>query len=259
MKKRIYLTFATAVLTLMMGMSAFAAKDYVIDDAGLITEEQEEKLQNKLEDINDKYDSDVVIVTVDSLGGKSSEAFADDYYDYNGYGSDGILLLISMEDRDWAISTKGFGIKAFTDAGQGFLVKQFKPSLSNGDYYKAFDTYADWCDDYLQHAKDGKPYDVGNMPKLPLSKIWIAIAGAIGSLFGGGMVGSMKSQLKSVHRQSGASHYSTGSIDLNTQVDHFMYRKVDRTERAQSSGSGGGSSTHRSSSGSMHGGSHGKF
>ena len=42
-------------------------------------------------------------------GGKTAEAYADDYYDYNGYGygenDDGLLLLVSMGEREWAITT----------------------------------------------------------------------------------------------------------------------------------------------------------
>ncbi len=41
-----------------------------------------------------------------------------DYCEY-GYGADkdGVLLLISTEDNDVYISTCGYGITAFTDAG----------------------------------------------------------------------------------------------------------------------------------------------
>ena len=52
---------------------------------------------------------DLVVVTANTLGGKSPMEYADDYYDYNGYTDDGALLLVSMEDRDWWISTKGSG------------------------------------------------------------------------------------------------------------------------------------------------------
>ena len=83
----------------------------------------------------------MAVVTVDSLEGKTSQDYADDFYDYNGYGygkdDDGILLLISMEDRDYAITTYGFGITAFTDAGLQYVVNDFKPALSGGRYGNA--------------------------------------------------------------------------------------------------------------------------
>ena len=79
----------------------------VVDDADLLTENEEKSLENQIKAITDEYDFDVVLVTADTLGGKSPMEYADDYYDYNGYGAnkdcDGVLLLVSMEDRDWWI------------------------------------------------------------------------------------------------------------------------------------------------------------
>ena len=45
----------------------------------------------------------MVIVTVDDTRGKKARDFADDFFDYNGFGygrdRDGILLLIDISDR----------------------------------------------------------------------------------------------------------------------------------------------------------------
>ena len=61
----------------------------------------------------------VVVVTENSLDGKSAQDYADDFFDYNGhgYGDDdsGVLFLIGMDERKWAITTYGYGITAFTD------------------------------------------------------------------------------------------------------------------------------------------------
>ena len=94
----------------------------LVDDADLLASEEEQDLLAKLNEISERQAVDVVVVTVDSLDGKTSEAFADDYFDYNGYGigtdRDGIIFVISMGERQMAMSTRGFGIPAFTDAGQ---------------------------------------------------------------------------------------------------------------------------------------------
>ena len=81
---------------------------------------------------------DVVIVTVASIEGKTATEYADDYFDYQGYGygekSDGILLLVGMKERVWAISTHGsLGISAFTDAGLDYIKEdvQFQLKLDN--------------------------------------------------------------------------------------------------------------------------------
>lgn len=85
----------------------------------------------------------MAIVTVNSLDGKTAQAYADDYYDYNGYGygenDDGILLLISMGERKWAISTYGYcHLTAFTDAGISYISNEFQRKLSSGKYASGF-------------------------------------------------------------------------------------------------------------------------
>ena len=79
------------------------------DDADLLTDHEEAVLLSELDEISERQRMDIVVVTTDSLEGKSAMEYADDFYDYNGYGfgnsRDGVLLLISMEDRDWWLST----------------------------------------------------------------------------------------------------------------------------------------------------------
>lgn len=83
-------------------------EDRLVDLAGVIEDEKESKLKSKLDSISEEWNCDVAIVFVESLQGKDVTAYADDFYDYNGYGmgtdDSGILLLISRGDREWAIS-----------------------------------------------------------------------------------------------------------------------------------------------------------
>lgn len=76
---------------------------------------------------------------------------------------------------------------------------------------------------------------------------------------------SVKGRLKTVHSQSAADSYTRkGSMQLTKESDLFLYKHVERSEKAKentssNSGNSGGSSTHTSSSGSTHGGGGGKF
>ena len=230
----------------------------LVDQADLLTDAQEASLLSKLDSISNRQGMDVVVVTADTLDGKSPMAYADDFYDYNGYAEDGILLLVSMEDSDWWISTAGYGITAFTDAGIEYLGNRFVPSLSDGDYAGAFEIYADHCDEFITQAKTGDPYDTHNLPKEPFDFLLnLAISFVIGLVIAAIATAVMKGKLKSVRAQAGASGYvKNGSMNVTHRQDLFLYRDVNRTAKPKDSS---GSSTHTSSSGRSHGGGGGKF
>lgn len=258
MKKLITMLLAL-LITLSFAVPAFAeAMPRLVDQADLLTDAQEASLLSELDSISNRQGMDVVVVTADTLDGKSPMAYADDFYDYNGYAEDGILLLVSMEDSDWWISTAGYGITAFTDAGIEYLGNRFVPSLSDGDYAGAFEIFADHCDEFITQAKTGDPYDTHNLPKEPFDFLLnLAVSFVIGLVIAAVATAVMKGKLKSVRAQAGASGYvKTGSMNVTHRQDLFLYRDVNRTAKPKDSS---GSSTHTSSSGRSHGGGGGKF
>lgn len=238
------------------------------DAADLLTAQEESTLLAQLNDVSERQNCDVVVVTTNTLNGKSPMAYADDYYDEHGYRPDGVLLLVSMEDRDWYISTAGFGITAITDAGREAMADQFLSDLGDGNYLTAFIIYARLCDDYWTQATTGDPYDVGNLDEIPgyrdddaFVEIMTVVVMALGIGVVVALIGTavMKAQLKSVRRQPAAASYlKTDSLHITQARETFLYRHVNRVAKPQSSSSGG-SSTHSSSSGASHGGGGGKF
>ena len=273
MKKKIIAIISVLVLCLSISVPVFAvgndgfADEYyrVNDMAGILSEEEEAALLERLDEISRRQSMDIAVVTVENLNGYSSAMeYADDIYDFCGYGygenKDGLLLLISMEERDWYISTCGYGITVFTDAGIDYIGEKMKPDLSEGNYAKAFETYADLCDEFITQAKDDTPYDTSNFPREPLSMIWIPISIVIGVVLALIIVGVMKGKLKTVRSQAAANSYlKKDSLNIETSQDLFLYSTVSRTKIEREESSDGGSSTHTSSSGSTHGGGGGKF
>ena len=242
---------------------AAKAGQHLVDEANLLTAAEHEELTQQLDEISSRQDFDVVIVTVSSVGEKTPMEFADDYYDYNGYRPDGCLLLLSMEGRDWWLSTTGFGIKAITDYGIDYISDGFLGDLKVGNYAKAFGSYAKSVDKFVSEAKKGKPYDVGHKaprrwtPKEAVKAIGIPLAiGIVISLI---VVFSIKSKYKPVRLKAEGNEYLVGnSLQLHNSHDRFVYSHVTR-HRIEKDSSGGGSSTHTSSSGTSHGGGGGKF
>lgn len=253
------------------GADAAVHPPYVVDKADLLTDEEESQLNRLLADISERQRFTVAVLTTNSMNGKTPAAFTDDYYDYNGYGygakKDGAMLMVSMEKRDWHISTTGYGITALTDEGIDYIGEKLIPYLSGGDYYNAFVTYGKFCDEFVAKAHSGSAYDVGNMPSgsavsgastVPpyVSRIFISLG--IGAVLALIVCLIMKSKLKSVKSQPAADNYvRPDSFKLNVSRDIFLYTKTSRRPRPKANS--GGSSTHTSSSGTSHGGGGGKF
>lgn len=274
--RSLFAALAALVLAVILTVPAFAVEGgfadlyyRMNDSADVLTAEEDSELEDALEELSLRQSFDVTIATVESLesvGYDSMEAYADDLYDYCqfGYGPDmdGVLLLVSVGDRKWHISTCGYGITAFTDAGIQYLGEQMKPFMAEGDYAAAFRTFVQWSDTYIDAARAGRPYDVKTLPREPLSPMYLVLAVGIGLVLAWVIVSVMKSQLRSVaFQENAASYVREGSMKLTNQRDLFLYRDVHRTERPKESSSSdsGGSSTHTSSSGTTHGGGGGSF
>ena len=258
MKRKLFTLMLILCLVAGLSLTAYASSNHLVDDAGLLTDTEAANLEAKLSQISDRHNVDIVIVAVDSTDGKSPMDFADDYYDYNGYREDGILLLVSMDDSDWWVSTTGYGITAITDAGLDYMSDRFVPYLSDGEFAQAFEKFADLCDEFITQAKTGDPYDSHNLPKEPFSLVTnLLIALGIGLVAAWIVTGSMKAKLKTVRQQAKADDYiASGSLQLTHSRDLFLYTHLDRREKPKSDS---GSSTHISSSGTTHGGGGGKF
>jgi uncharacterized protein len=258
--KRLIAVFllALTICALSVGAVFAATPSRLVDGADILTYPEESGLLLLLNEVSEKYDLDVVVVTVNSLGGKSPRAFADDYYDDNGYRADGILLLVAMDSRDYWVSTSGYGIRAFTDEGIDYISNRFEGDLRDGNYASAFTIYAELCDEFISKAKSGKPYDDGHMPRgdFPLGQN-LLISLLVGFVIAFIATAVMRARLKSVRSKSDAADYvKQGSFRVTNASDVYLYRRVTKRARPKDNG---GSSTHRSSSGRSHGGGGGKF
>ena len=267
LRKLMLLVMSVSIMSVFLGfsVSSAAGKKSVIDDAGLIKASDEKKLDKKIKNIQkDKFD--VVILTVKSLDGKSAQDYAVDYYDNNDYGLDneksGVLFLVSKGDRKYHISTKGAGIKAFTDYGIGRIKEEIKPYLSDGDYFNACDEFLNITKDFVKAYKDGTPYDTDNpyneeIDYVILEVIALVIAFVIALI----SVGIMRLRMNTAKPKGTAMEYiKKGSFKLTSEKDIFMYSTVTKTAKPKDNdNSAGGSTTHVSSSGSEHGGGGGSF
>ena len=239
----------------------------VNDYADLLSDREEENLYVKLRKVSDKYGIDTVVVTTNSTNGKSIENYADDFYDYNGYKTDGVMFVIDMGQREIYIQTNGRCMKLITDYGIDTIFDHMMSDLSNGNYYNAFMTFASDADSLMKSGESGNIIDVDNKKidsfgakNVVMSAIIGAIASLITSLV-------MKGKMKTVTSKRFAGDYIVGnSFVLTGASDMLVDRHVSRTPIRREEGrmpsspsvhSGGGSHIHTSSSGTSHGG-HGR-
>ena len=247
--------------------SSKVSKDYVVDNADLLTQTEENELSKKLQDISDELQFDVVVVTTNSTGSKTATEYADDYFDYNGYGrgsnNDGALFLVDMGDRKWAISTSGYGIEAIVDSALDDMEEEIVPYLKSGDYDGAFNEFADLTYDIVNDAKNGKSYSNSTTSTTKNHKYIgtnLIVAFSIGAGISLIIILVYRSKLKPVKCQKEAKEYIVpGSFNLRRSDDVFLYFNITKVPIPKNNDSDDSGSFHSSSSGSSHGGSSGSF
>lgn len=226
----------------------------VVDNADVLSADEEAAITTRLEEIGAANNLEIGVLTVDSYEGKDPQAFADDFYDYNGYGygenNDGLIVVFNTGEEDGnrniAISTHGKAIDLLTDMEIDVIIEMMITPIKNGDIAGAFDNFADECESSL---------------KTGISLFWIPASVVIGFALAFLIVKIQASKLKTVRQQVDAADY-VGNVNLTYQADNFMYRDVNRSEKKTESSGGsstGGSSTHTSSSGRTHGGGNKSF
>ncbi len=261
MKKLRLCTLFILLMVLMLSVSVNASDSpKLVDNENLLTEKEAEKINQLLEEKSADNDVDIVIVTTDSVSQNGALDDADVFYDTNGYGNDGVLLYLSMGNRDYAISTTGFGQTAFTSAGLEYMEDQFVSDLSKGNYYDAFEEFVTLSDDYIKQARKGNAYDTGNLPKAKRNYgLYALISAALGCLMSAFSTGQKKAKNKSVHAQKYANSYIKDT-NITLKRDIFLYHTINRVRKEKQERSGGsGNGGHISSSGHSHGGTSGKF
>lgn len=219
----------------------------VADNADVLTDAEEAELLSRLETLGEANDIEVGVITVDSYDGEDPQAFADDFYEYNGYGygenDDGFIVVFNTGEgdgnRNIAISTHGKGADLLTDMEIDVIIEMMITPIKNGDFAGAFDTFVEESESAIDES---------------ISLLAIPLAIVIGFGIAFLIVKIQASKLKTVVQKADAADY-VGNVVLTYQNDQFMYRNVTRSPKVKSDSS----STHTSSSGRTHGGGNKSF
>lgn len=229
----------------------------VVDEADLLTADEEKALDAKLAAVEQSHKVRILIGTMQDTGGAALGKVANNVVDQIPADNGTIVLLLSMKERDWYISTDNKMRVRITDGkGVEYLSGEFLPDLKEGKYAAAFTTFAATTDEMLTYyEKEGEPYDPANA--FNLMAFGIALACAL--ILGGTIYYMLYEYESNVTFAAEADAYlNHDSFRLTQDEDNFLYTTVTRrTKEKKESSSGSNVST--SSSDSSHGGGGGKF
>lgn len=275
------------LLALALGTSALAAgSGCVIDEAGLLTADEWEALEEQAAAVGEEYGVGVYIAAIEDYTdyGFSVEDAAESVYLSCGLGLGeeecGILLLLSMDGRDYDLCAYGTQAHlAFTDYGKDTLADVFLDNFREDDWYGGFADYVAECGEYLRLAAEGEPVDVpgssgglyyydedGNLDHVEYAETthglfwapgWIvsAVLGVLLALLIAWIV--KRATMRSVAAKAEAGAYVTGAPAFYARSDQFTHVTESHRKIETQNHSSGGGGTSVSSGGFSH--SSGKF
>ncbi|MBP3633351.1 MAG: TPM domain-containing protein [Oscillospiraceae bacterium] len=256
MKRNITVLILLALLLalLVLPIQAEEGLSHVTDEAAILTEEETLQLEELCRSVSEDYSVGVYIVTVDDYAVYGSDVYevtCDVYHEYTmGKGSErnGIMLLLSMDSRDFATFVYGADAEyAFSDYALLLLEDAFLPHFGEDDWYEGFRAYALTCQDYLESAAAGEPVESGD------GILYVIVIG-VSFLIALIVVSILRAGMKNVRTKYEADAYVSRDLALTQRRDQFTHKTT--TRRKIETNSSSGSKSH--SGGGGHGRS-GKF
>ena len=264
---------------------AVSGQPRVFDQTGLFSETEIIQLEEKIAQCRKSTKMDVVIVSAYADGERSAEEYADDYYDYGGFGAgkkaSGVLLLYYMDGPgqpggECYISTAGTMINMLTDERIESILDDVYGDLGNRDFAGATEHFLEDVKAYVKEGVESGQYtynrDTGEIVRYHSIRLYeVAIAMVIAGILAGSVCLDIKKRyaMKQSSREVSNSlqAYRADCAFCFSVAGDKMINKYVRSipiPRNTSSGSGGrghsGSSSagrstiHTSSSGRSHGG-----
>ena len=159
MKRFLTLIFSMMLMVLFVGpMPIQAATSHVIDDADLLTSEEERELDQKANQIAQDYDINVLMLTTYYVG--DSDVYARDYiesYGEQNFADGYIGYCIDMSDRSYWVD--GYGpetLKYFDQSDTDDISSAVEDDLADEEFGESMDTFLNRVDHHL--AKATKKY-----------------------------------------------------------------------------------------------------
>ena len=152
MKRTIkWMMAAVALWALLLLCGYDNLDDKVFDNADLLSEEEEEQLQQQIQTLAPELSLDLVIVTEDDARGMSAEEYARAFYEINAFGYEtddqsGLLFLIDMDNSEIFLYTAGTAVDTYPDDVLDEMLDHIIAFMYEDDSYGA-------CGEFLETAQ----------------------------------------------------------------------------------------------------------
>ena len=248
--KKFILFFAglALILSLSLPMAAADSCPYVDDQAMILTPTEAHSLNTLAREASERTGCGIYIVTVFDYQDLGYEGYIEGvlkkYYKDQNYGTgsnqDGVILMLSMLDRDYSLYTHGFGDSGLSDPAMDHLVATFLRDFSHDSWYNGFEHYISCTEELLQMTLDGNPYDENTLTK-PEKLLCVLLSAGIALGISSWITAYHVKKLHSVAMETDAQEFA-GALALSRKDDHYTHTTTSRVydPPRSSSGSGGG-------------------
>lgn len=238
----------------------------IYDFSDVLTDEEEQKLTDRMYDFTEKYKIDIVILVDNYQYTQDSQntTFATDFYDYNDFGInfekyDGVMLFRNTYEQNPYFDAYSFGNAQlyFYDTRLSNALDYIYDDLHNESYYEGFNKFIDKMEEYYNEGKLTDYYvdDSGFLQKQKTSSYYLKMIGLsmlIALIITGIIIYILIKKNKMILKATKATVYMNKEKSKITNVqDNFVTSNTTSYVISSSSSSGGG---HSSSGGSSGGG-----
>lgn len=238
----------------------------IYDFSDVLTDEEEQKLTDRMYDFTEKYKIDIVILVDNYQYTQDSQntTFATDFYDYNDFGInfekyDGVMLFRNTYEQNPYFDAYSFGNAQlyFYDTRLSNTLDYIYDDLHNESYYEGFNKFIDKMEEYYNEGKLTDYYvdDSGFLQKQKTSSYYLKMIGLsmlIALIITGIIIYILIKKNKMILKATKATVYMNKEKSKITNVqDNFVTSNTTSYVISSSTSSGGG---HSSSGGSSGGG-----
>lgn len=217
------------------------AEEKIYDFAEILTDVEEETLFKNIKHFTSSTNIDYVIVTAKKNNKASSKDYTKDFYNYNNFGNDGIILLIDRDKNGIYMSTFGKAVELFSDERMEPILKNVFELTKKKKFYDACKSFTTSISEIVKigTVKDGEVVKVGEDGTVKVSKDLHVVSVLLFSLLGTGIIiGILVLRCKMVRKATSARDYlNKDTMKIVDISEMFLGTRTFKASLTSSTGS----------------------